>query len=115
MGALFKLNPLQLESPPFPYQIESFVPYHKSNLQSLLSWSVKSKVEEKRENFPLRKLRKPGEEKEKSILLFVLKFPIQKGKKLFSEKTEKTWRKRKGKGSATFLLHLGKELICAKL
>jgi hypothetical protein len=35
-----------------------------------------------------------------------LKFPIQKGGKLFSEKTEKIWRKRYRKGSATFLLHL---------
>jgi hypothetical protein len=35
-------------------------------------------------------------------LLLFLKFPIQKGRKLFSEKTEKTWRKRKRKGSATF-------------
>jgi hypothetical protein len=34
-------------------------------------------------------------------------FPIQQGRKLFSEKSEKTWRKRKRKGSATFLLHLG--------
>jgi hypothetical protein len=64
------------------------------------------KVEEKRENFSEGKLRKPGEEKEKSILLLFLNFPIQQGRKLFSEKTEKTLRKTKRKGSATFLLHL---------
>jgi hypothetical protein len=63
-------------------------------------------VEEKRENFSLRKLSNPEKEEEKSILLLFLKFPIQKGRKLFSQKTEKTWRKRKRKGSAIFLLHL---------
>jgi hypothetical protein len=46
------------------------------------------KVEEKRENFSLRK---PGErEREKYFAPFFWKFPIQKGRKLFSEKTEKT-------------------------
>jgi hypothetical protein len=67
-----------------------------------------SKVEEKRENFFLR-----NPEKEKSILLLFLKFPIQKVRKLFSEKTEKSWRRRKREGSATFLLHLGKLNQCS--
>jgi hypothetical protein len=40
------------------------------------------KVEEKRENFSLRKLRNPEKEKENEndILLPFLKFPIQKGR-----------------------------------
>jgi hypothetical protein len=72
-----------------------------------------SKVEEKRENLSPRKLRKPGErererEREK-YFTFIFEFPIQKGRKFFSEKTEKTWRKRKRKGSAAFLLHLAGE------
>jgi hypothetical protein len=53
------------------------------------------KVEEKRENFSLRKLRKPGEREREKYFAPFLKFPIQKGRILFSEKTEKTWRKRK--------------------
>jgi hypothetical protein len=65
-----------------------------------------SKVEEKRENSSLRKLRKPGEcEREKNFAPF-FEFSHTKARKLFSEKTEKTWRKSKRKGSATFLLHL---------
>jgi hypothetical protein len=39
-------------------------------------------------------------------LLLFLEIPIQKGRKLYSEKTEKTWRERKRLGNATFLLHL---------
>jgi hypothetical protein len=70
------------------------------------SYRIYIQVEEKRENFLLRKLRKPGEREREKHFAFFLKFPIQKGRKLFSEKTEKTWRKRRLKGSATFLLHL---------
>jgi hypothetical protein len=70
------------------------------------------KVEEKRENFSLRKLRKPGE-KEKSFAPF-FEISHTKGRNLFSEKTEKTWRKRQIKGSATFLLHLEGACVCPR-
>jgi len=50
------------------------------------------------------KLRKPGKIEKYSAAYFYL-FPIQKRRKLFSEITEETWRKRKRKGSATSLLH----------
>jgi hypothetical protein len=73
------------------------------------------KEEEKRENLSLRKLRKPGERKREKYFALFFEFPIQKGKKLFSEKTEKTWRKRKRKGSATFLLHLADDGILSWL
>jgi hypothetical protein len=42
-----------------------------------------------------------------SILLNPAGQPRQKGRKLFSEETEKPWKKRKSKIIATFLLHLG--------
>jgi hypothetical protein len=54
----------------------------------------------------LRKLRKPGNREREKYFAFFFEFPIQIGRKFFSEKTEKTWRKRNRKGSATFLLHL---------
>jgi hypothetical protein len=44
-------------------------------------------------------------------LILIWRNPIQKGRKFFSEKTEKTWRKRKRQCSATFLLHLGEDRI----
>jgi hypothetical protein len=61
-------------------------------------------VEERRENFSLRKLRKPGE-REKYFAPF-FEISHTKREKFFSEKTEKPWRTRKRKGSATFLPHL---------
>jgi len=66
------------------------------------------KVEEKSSLFSLRKLRKPRERERENLFAFCfLNFPIQKGRELFYEKAENTWRERKRKGGATFLLHLG--------
>jgi hypothetical protein len=64
-----------------------------------------TKVEEQRENLSLRK---PGE-REKYFATF-FEISHTKREKTFSEKTEKTWRKRKRKGSATFLLHLASSM-----
>jgi hypothetical protein len=76
----------------------------QQNLGSLVSPGTK--VEEKRENLSPRKLRKPGEREREKYFAPFFEISHTKREKTFSEKTEKTWRKRKRKGSATFLLHL---------
>jgi len=60
----------------------------------------------KRENLPPRRLRKPGERGREKYSTVLLQISHKKRRKVFSEKTEKTWRKRKRKGGANFLLHL---------
>jgi hypothetical protein len=68
--------------------------------------SMKGKVEEKGENFSLRKLRNPGEREREKYSAPFFEISHIKRENFSLTKTEKTWRKRKRKGSATFLLHL---------
>jgi len=56
----------------------------------------------RKEEFSSEKPENRENEKDKSILLLLWKFPIQNRRKLFAEKTDKNLEKKKRKGGATF-------------
>jgi hypothetical protein len=73
-------------------------------------------VEEKRENFSLRKLRNPGERERGKYFSPFLKFPIQKGINFSLRKLRKPGEREKEKVvllfSSTLLYYKSKDIAC---